>query len=441
MPQLANVAEKEAFYTDLEKLNGRALPGWAREVRQAGVDRFGALEFPHRRMEDWRHTNVSALVSTPFESVVEPGPAPAAEALADVLYHDEDWTELVIVDGFYSSELSRIGTLTHGVRAGSLAEALAEEHPAAKQHLGRYLGEKDSIFAALNTAFLQDGVFVHVPARAVLEAPIHLVFVSTAPKENTATHPRALVVVEPEAEVTFIETYVRLPGASEKAFTNAAVELVVSEAAQVRRYKTLEEPGGYHMSTLRVWQGRASAFTSYSISHGTRLGRNEVKVTLDGEGADTALNGLYMVDGDQLIDNYTSIEHVKPHCTSWIDYKGILTDRGSGVFVGRIFVDRAAQKTDSKQLNNNLLLTDTATVNTRPVLEIYADDVKCTHGATVGLPPEEIIFYFRSRGMSEAMARGMLTYGFAGEIVKAVTVPPLRDRLDRHVFHRYSPRG
>jgi Fe-S cluster assembly protein SufD len=435
MTELVQVSEKEQYLADIKKLGGA--PAWLKQIREAGATRFGELEFPHRRMEQWRFTNVSPIVGTRFSSITQPTAAPNVDALAPVLFGEDDWTELVFVDGFYSAELSRVAALPKGVRAGSLAEAVAKGDAVVEANLTRCAGVNGNIFSALNAAFIQDGAFVYVPAGVAVEQPIHLVFVSTA-RADTATYPRNLVVLERQAEANIVETYAGL--ADGRYLTNAVTELVLGEGANLKRYGVQRESSqAYHLSTVKAHQERSSVFTSYAISMGAKIGRNELISTLDGEGAECRLNGLYMTDGDRLIDNATSIEHMHPHGTSWIGYKGILDDKSNAVFSGQIYVARDAQKTDSKQLNNNLLLSDAATINTKPLLEIYADDVKCTHGATVGLPPNEIIFYFKSRGMSEAMARGMLTYGFAGEIVNAIEVKPLRDRLDKFVYDRYSP--
>lgn len=439
MPDVVNPTQKAHYLSDLDKVSARPLPEWAGALRTSALSRFHEMEFPHRKMETWRYTNVSPIVNTPFRSVLEPAPLASRPSLDGVVFDEQGWTELVFVDGFYVPTLSRHGDLPEGVRVGSLAEAVHRRDATAQRHLGRYAGVNGNIFNALNAAFLMDGAFVHVPAHCVVPHPIHLVFLSTAPHENAATHPRNLVVVDHHGELTLIETYAG--SACDRCYlSNAVTELSLGEGARLRRYSVLDEcPNGYHMSSVKARQDRSSSFTSFTVTKSARIGRNELTVALDGEGAECSLNGLYMTDGDQLIDNATGIEHLKPHCSSWIGYKGILDGRSSAVFSGRIFVERGAQKTDSKQLNNNMLLSDTATVDTKPLLEIFADDVKCTHGATVGLPPKELIFYFQTRGMSEAMARGMLTYGFAGAIVNAIEVEALRKRLDQYVFERYSP--
>lgn len=439
MPDVVNPTQKAHYLSDLEKLKERVLPEWARALRTNALSHFHEMEFPHRRMEAWRYTNVSPIVNTPFRSLLEPAPYASRASLDGIGFDEHGWTELVFIDGFYAPNLSRHGDLPEGVRVGSLADAVQRGDALVQQHLGRYAGVNGNIFNALNAAFLMDGAFVHVPAQYVVPNPIHFVFLSTAPQENTATHPRNLVIVDRQAELTLIETYAGIAGDA-CYLSNAVTEISLGDGARLRRYSVLDEgANGYHMSTVRARQDRSSSFTSFVLTKRARIGRNELTVALDGEGAECSLNGLYMADGDQLIDNATGIEHLKPHCASWIGYKGILDDQASAVFSGRIFVERGAQKTDSKQLNNNMLLSDTATVDTKPLLEIFADDVKCTHGATVGLPPKELIFYFQTRGMSEAMARGMLTYGFAGAVVNAIEVEALRKRMDRYVFERYSP--
>jgi len=291
----------------------------------------------------------------------------------------------------------------------------------------------------LNTAFLLDGAFVHIAKAKVVASPIHLLFISTERIGDVAAYPRNLIIAEQHAEATFVESHVSLAG-DKTYFNNVVTEISVGEGAKVHWYKILHEgENGYHLSSTRVHQERDSAFKSFSVYQSGRIARNDLGVVLDGEGADVSLNGLYMTDGDQLVDNAMSVDHAKPHCTSWIGYKGVLQDKSHGVFSGRVMVRRGAQKTDSNQLNQNMVLSDKATIDTKPLLEIFADDVKCTHGATVGRPPKELVFYFQTRGMSEAMALGMLTYGFADEVVNQIEVDPVRARLEKFVYNKYSP--
>ena len=410
-------------------------PEWARAFRATGAARFAALDFPHRKMEEWRFTNVAPILRTPFRALTAPGAAVHADAIAPFRYEGE-WTELVFVDGFFAKELSTArGRLT----ACSLAEAMSAHGPAIEKHLGRYLNGTANVFNALNAAFLADGAFVHVPKDTAPDAPIHMLFVSTHRDADTALHPRNLIVIESGATAAIVESHVAL-GPAARYLTNAVTEIAIGENARLHLYKLINEPDeAFHLATTKVRVDAGGTFRSHAISQSGKIIRNEINVLLDGEGAHCSLHGLYMTSGDQLVDNPTSIEHAKPHCTSWIGYKGVLDDKSHAVFSGKVYVHRAAQKTDSNQLNQNMVLSDKATIDTKPLLEIFADDVKCTHGATVGRPPEELVFYFRTRGMNEAMALGMLTYGFADEVVNQIEIGPVRSRLERFVFNKYSP--
>lgn len=437
MPEvMERVGGKEHFIADLERMRAGA-PDWIAVRRKAALGRFLATSLPHRKMEDWRFTNVNPIIRTPFHSVTERVDRfPEPSDVEPFRYSDASWAELVFVDGFFAAGLSRV---PKGLMAGSLAEAVASGSALAEAHIDAYLNSASNAYSALNSAFLLDGACVHVPKNTELETPIHLVFVTTGHDSELATHPRNLVVVDHGSKASIVESYVSL-GDGSPYLTNAVTEIVVGEGSQVSHYKLLQErANSFHLATTQVKQERDSRYRSFSMCLGGAIGRNELSVTLDGEGADCSLNGLYMTDGDQLIDNKTSIDHAKPHCTSWIGYKGVLADRSHAVFSGKIMVRRGAQKTDSNQLNRNLLLSDKATVDTKPLLEIFADDVKCTHGATVGQPPKELVYYFRTRGMSEAMALGMLTYGFADEVVNQIELDPVRERLERFVFDKYSP--
>lgn len=440
MPEVAKTAEKDHYLADLECVAQRSAPGWVTRIREGGAARFSELDFPNRRVEEWRFTNINPVVRTPFRSLFEPAPHTlTAKQVVPFLYSEEGWTELVFIDGFFAKELSRLGELPQGVHAGSLMEAIGTGDETLERHLDRYAGGNGNIFNALNSAFLLDGAFVHIPPNVVLSHPIHLVFVTSAREENTAAYPRNLVVVQALSQATLIENYVSLAGET-RYLNDEVTEIVLEEGARLHRHKVVQESAqGYSLATTKVRQSRDSAFTSHVMTLGGRIVRNELSSVLDGENAECSLNGLYLIDGKQLVDNATSIEHAKPHCSSWIGYKGVLDGRSHGVFTGKIHVRPGAQKTDSKQLNNSLILSDRATIDTKPILEIFADDVKCTHGATVGAPPRELVFYFQSRGISEKKARGLLTYGFAGKVVNQIEVTQLRDRLDKFVFDKYCP--
>ncbi len=441
MTEVKNPEQKQAYLTAINALAQTQAPEWAGALRRSGAERFAELPFPDRRQEEWRFTNIAPILKMPFAPVAASAPSIGNGDIAPFLYHEAAWAELVFVDGRYNAALSRTVSLPKGMYAGSLAEAIRDEHPVAKEHLGHYAGNGVStVFTALNTALFQDGAFVYAPKGVALEAPVHLVFVATSAAAGKTANPRNLIVLDESAELKLIESCVSAVNDA-AYFANAVTETSIGENAALYRVKFVDEaPNAFHLATARVRQARNSRYTSYVFTAGGRIVRNEDKALLDGEGADCSLNGLYMTDGSMLADNATGIDHAKPHCTSWIGYKGILADASAGVFSGGIRVQRGAQKTSSQQLNRNLLLSDKATVDTKPLLEIFADDVKCTHGATIGQPPKELVYYFQTRGMSPETARGILTYGFADEIVAQLTMEPVRARLDRLVFDKYSPK-
>jgi Fe-S cluster assembly protein SufD len=441
MAQALEAPTKEHYLVDLEKVSRDETPGWVQEIRAQGARLFNETQFPNTRMEAFRQTNVAAVVNTKYQSLT--GAADhgvSLEAVRQFFYEPGTWNEVVFIDGYFSESLSNVAGLPEGVYVGSLSSAMFDpQAETIKEHLNRHLGEGNA-FVHLNSAFLQDGAYVHVPKNVQVEQPIHLIFVSSAERAaHTACHPRNLIVLDEGAEATVIESYVSLAGDT-PYFTNLVGEVALGKNAKLTRYKLVEEgPNSHHLSTTEIHQDRDSRFESFVFSLGGSIVRNELCVDLDGEGAECNLNGLYLNEGDRLLDNSIYITHHQPHCNSRIQYKGVLDGKSHAVFLGKVFVHRDAQKTDSDQLSSNLLLSDTATIDSKPQLEIYADDVKCTHGCTVGPPPEQVIFYFRSRGIDEATARGMLTYGFADEVVADVEVPALRKRLERYVYDLYSP--
>lgn len=438
MAELTISTEKERFLTGAELLR-RDGPEWLQSLRRSAEERFLDLEFPHRKMEQWRFTNIGPLLKTAFTPVKERTGSVSREDFAPWSHAGQGWVELVFVDGEFAPELSEFGTLPEGLRVCSMREALnGGDGAAVQEHLDAYYAD-GNVFNALNTVMFRDGAFVEISRKAVVEQPVHCLYLATPNRGPVAAHPRNLVIAGTGSQAAFVETYAALDGAS-GYFNNGVSEIGLGAGARLSRYRVMAEArDAYHLSSVRVRQERDSQFRSFSFFLDAKIGRNDLSVVLDGEGAECSLDGLYLAAGASLIDNATSIEHVKPHCSSWIGYKGVLDGRSKAVFTGRIMVHREAQKTDSKQLNNNLLLSDDATIDTKPMLEIFADDVKCTHGATVGRPPEEQIFYFRSRGISEATAHAMLTCGFANDIVEKVELEPLRRRLEKIVLNRYNP--
>ncbi len=399
--------------------------------------RFAELGFPTLRQEDWRFTNVAPIANLPFKPVFEPsmeGLGP--ERIAKSTFGRLEAARLVFVDGHCVAELSAPGRLPPGVVVGSLAGALAGESGLLEKNLGRWAQEEAGPFAALNMAFFQDGAFILVPPGKVLETPVHLLFISTAKETGATSHPRNLILTGAGSRATVLESYVSLGEAP--GFTNAVTELVLDEGAVVEHCKFQNEGlNAFHIGhpPRSVWDPTAN-LTSHSIATGAKLSRNNIRACLAGAGVQCVLNGLYLTRADQLADHHMVVEHAAPHCASHEYYNGILEGRSKGVFHGRILVRPAAQKTDAKQTNKNLLLSEDATVDTKPQLEIYADDVKCTHGATVGQLNEESIFYLRSRGLAAETARRMLIHAFAGEIIERIRHKPAREELDRLIWDR-----
>jgi Fe-S cluster assembly protein SufD len=411
-------------------------PEWLLPLRRAGIASFEEQGFPTLQDEDWRHTNIAPITRLRFKPVLEaPAEGPAARILSRAPFRNLPGNRLVFVDGHYDSNLSSRKPLPAGVKVANLASVLAGDSSCAEKHLGRCARMQGNAFAALNQAFFMDGAFICVPKGVVVPEPIQLIYISSALESGATTHPRNLLIAEANSKVTVIESYL---GAGEAAcLTNAVTEIVAGENASVELLKFQDEAiDSFHVATLDGQFGRASNVCVHSFALGARLSRNTIHARLVGEGLECVLNGLYLTKGDQLADHHMIVEHVEPHCASHEYFNGILDDKSKGVFHGRIFVHKLAQKTDAKQTNKNLLLSDNATASTKPQLEIYADDVKCTHGATVGQLNAEAIFYLRSRGLSTDTARRMLIHAFAGEIIERVHCEPARQELDRIVWER-----
>jgi len=406
-------------------------PRWLQDLRDRGAARFASLGFPTTREEDWRFTSVAAIANSEFSAVPPAAAAMTEQDLAPFVYADAPH-RLVLVNGRFAPELSRLNGLPKGVRFGSLAAAIHSESDAVARYFGQLADFGARSFTALNTAFAEDGAFVLIPDRLVLEAPLQLIFLSTnAP--SFMSSPRTLVLAGERSQSRIVETYVGVPG--QGYFTNAVTEIAVGEHAILDHYKVQEEAiDAFHIAAMHVHAARSATFSSHAFSLGSRLARNDIFTVLDGEGAECTLNGLYLADGERLVDTHTTIDHAKPHCPSHEVYKGILGGRARAIFNGKIIVRQDAQKTDAKQTNRALLLTDDATINTKPQLEIFADDVKCTHGAAIGQLDEDALFYLRSRGFTFAEARDMLIHAFAGEILDRVQVEPLRRALEAELY-------
>ena len=403
-------------------------PSWLQTLRQGGFDCFSATGFPTTRHEDWRFTNISAIVQTNFQLNRNGHRLPTKHQVESYRISGAV-CQLTFVDGRFLPQLSSPAALPKGVTVAGLAAQLASKPQQVELHLGRYLNTQRDAFAALNTAFLEDGGFVHMAKNTVLEEPIHLLFVSTAHEAPTMSHPRNLIVVEEGSQATIIEEYVSLGGAP--ALCNTATELIAGDNAVVSHYMIeREDVEAFNVSTLRMEQGRSSSIASHSVLIGGALVRNNVHPVLAGEGGECLINGLFIGNGSQHLDNYMLVEHAQPHCGSRQFYNGILDGSAHGVFPGRIVVHKDAQKTDAKQTNRNLLLSAQAQIDTKPQLEIYADDVKCTHGATIGQIEENPLFYLRSRGIDEASARRLLLLAFASECLDRMKEGPARNYVE-----------
>ena len=418
----------EAFTALERKRSGLA---GLEEVRAAAFQRFAERGFPTTHDEEWRFTNVAPIARVAY------APAPASGNLnLDELTAFASGVRLIFVNGRL---VSTPEALPKGVRACSLAQAMAEDSAAVRQHLARHASSDGNAFVALNTAFLEDGAYVRVARGTLVEQPIHLIYVTAPGAQPQAAHPRALIVAEGGSEFAVVESY--LCDGDGAYFSNAVTEIVAEDRAVVNHYKLqLEGPGAFHVATLQAQLGRSANFSSHSFSLGALLARNDANAVMS-EGAECTLNGLYLASGEQHVDNHTVIDHAMPHGTSHELYKGILDGKASAVFNGRILVRKDAQKTDSKQTNKNLVLSEDAVINTKPELQIFADDVRCTHGATIGQLDAEALFYLQSRGIGKEEGRSLLTFAFAQDVVDRVKVQGLRERLEALLigkFHEHA---
>ncbi len=421
-------------FADFERHTAGREPGWVQSLRRNAFARFCEVGFPTTHDEDWRFTNVSEIARTPFQLARDGAAALAASDLRQWRVAGEACL-LVFVNGHFSRELSALDNLPRGVTVGGLAENIGSGDRVLEEHLGRYLDVGRDAFCALNTAFAEDGAYVHIRRGAVIEGAIHLLFVSTGMDAPAMSHPRNLIVAEEDSQAAIVEDYVSL--GSGMAFCNSATELVAADNAVLSHYMIEQEHRQtFNVSTLRIQQGRSANVASHSVLVGGALVRNNVHPVLAGEGSECLINGLFVGAGRQHIDNYMLVEHANPHCGSRQFYNGILDDHAHGVFHGRIIVHKQAQKTDAKQTNRNLLLSDDAQIDTKPQLEIYADDVKCTHGATIGQIEGDALFYLRSRGIDEASARLLLLVAFASECLERMKEGGIREHIEKLINDR-----
>lgn len=412
------------------KLNGRGtIPFHA--TRRAAISRFAELGFPTPHNEEWKYTNIAPLLKHKFKLSQEPVQV-AKTAIAEFLFDDLPQNRLVFVNGRFVKELSHVDARVKGLVLESLANALQRGDERTHKYLAQHASYENEAFVALNTAFADDGAFIRVPRHIVLDEPIHLLHISDASKVSFLAHPRNLFIIGEGSQVQIIESYHHL--ARQAYFNNVVTEMVMEENAIVDHVRIQNESRqAYHVAAREVYQEKGSVYSSVSIDLGGALVRNNFNLRLQAENCEGNLFGFYMAAGQQLVDNHTLIDHAMPHCNSKEHYKGILDDKAHGVFNGKVMVRPDAQKTNAYQSNQCLLLSNEATINAKPQLEIFADDVKCSHGAAIGQLDEDAAFYLRSRGIGEAEANAMLQHAYASEVLDHIKIEPVRERLDKMV--------
>jgi Fe-S cluster assembly protein SufD len=426
----------ESYVEAFEELTSDAsTPSWVQSMRRAAFERFAALGFPTTKNEDWHYTSTSPIADQEFVLLESRSGDVRRDELDPFRFGAAGWYTMVFVNGRFAPELSDFERLPKGVKLRDLASAWTDA-PEVVDRVGKIANYDVHAFTALNAAFMHDGAVVQIGNGVTVDKPIHLLFVTDATAAKGMMHPRNLIMVGKQAKATVIESYVSTTDAM--YLTNAVTEVSLADGATLAHYKMQREGArAFHVGTIEASQARDSHYVSFSFAIGADLARSNVYTTLDGEGAGATLNGLFMLDGQQHSDHQTQIVHAKPNCFSRELYKGILDGRSHGVFNGKVYVHPIAQKTDGKQTNKTLLLSDTAHIDTKPQLEIFADDVKCTHGATIGQIDQMALFYLKSRGIDRALARRLLTYAFAADVLETIETDPVRVSLERMTLERF----
>jgi Fe-S cluster assembly protein SufD len=418
-----------------------ASPAWLQRLRENAMARFEELGLPTPKDEEWKYTNVAPIARIGFTPLQSERTPVNDTDLASFGIPETRNSQLVFVNGRLREGLSSLTALPAEVVVMELSQATADERYSeiAREHLARHADFVRNGFTALNTAFTNHGAFVYIPKGITVAAPLNLLFISDPAEANKLTSPRVLVVAEANSNATLIESYVSALDAP--YLTNAVVEVVLKDGARLEHYKVQRESAhAFHIATTAADLGPNSSYDTTTITFGAQLSRHDIQVTMDHEGAECWVDGLYLVTGSQHTDTHSVIDHRKPHCTSHQLYKGILDGKSRAVFNGKIFVRHDAQKTDAMQTNKNLLLSNDARVDTKPQLEILADDVKCAHGAAVGQIEEDELFYLETRGIHPDLARNLLTYGFAEEVIGKIKIESIRLQLDEAVLNRLNAR-
>lgn len=433
--------EKDKIFSEYKRIASAREgldPAWLVNLREKAGAAFESLNFPTTRDEEWKYTNVTPILNAPYREAFDGASkglyALNARDIEPFTFAESRESQLVFINGVFSPELSINPSACIAGNLGNLAAIPVEHANVARDHLSAYADFHDAAFIALNTASLGDGAFVRIPAGVAIETPIHLLFVSTT-EDPFISYPRVLIVAENGAIATVIESYVALGQGN--YFTNAVTEVVARTGSVLTHYRLQQESErAFNIATTQVHQEPSSNYESYAISLGARIARHDLHVALEGDNIETRVDGVYVVTGEQHSDIHTSIDHRRPHSASNQLYKGILDGRSHAVFNGKVFVREGALLTDARQLNKNLLLSSDARVDTKPQLEIFADDVKCAHGATVGQLEEEELFYLAARGIRHERARALLTYGFAEDVISRIKLKSARDYLNRLVLDK-----
>jgi len=413
------------------------VPTFLSDLRQRGLNAFREQGFPTTRLEEWKYTSTRPIRNNEFRYTTDRSLAEnfSSKDLSPFEIPDLTVNRIVFVDGFPTPHLSSMPTLPDNVVLTDLETAIQEHPEHVKAHLNRNIDVDEYAFGALNSAFLRHGAFLYVPENVVVEDPIHVFHITSSDEPHSVTFPRNLFVVEDHSEVSIIEHYADTTG--EEHLTNAATELSVARNGSVDHYKlNLENRSSCHVYTFESDQKEHANVSQTNIHFGSHLARNDINATLDGEGGYCALNGLFCTKGDQHVDNHTRLYHMQPNCDSYELYTGVMDDQSTGVFNGTIYVHKRAQRTSSNQHNNNLLLTNDAKINTKPELEIFADDVTCSHGATIGQLEERAKYYLRTRGIEESFAQEILINAFARDLTDRIAIEPLREMVNGTFYSR-----
>ena len=420
----------EVVNTYLESFGAatRAEPAWLADQRRLAVERFSLLGFPTTKHEEYKYTNLAPVAKAAFRASAFDD----SFALAKADYGVDEEARFAFVDGVWRAS----SAVTDNSLVEPISRLLADRPAELEGHLTRYADFENHALAAFNTAFFSDGAFIRIPEKTIVEKPIHIIYVASG-ESQTVSHPRTLIYAGRESQASIIESFICLEDGA--YWTNAVTEIVAEEGARIEHFKSQQESlEAYHTGVIDMLAERNAYISTISLSFGGKLTRNDVNVKLEGEGAECALDGLFVVGGKQHVDHHTTIDHAAPHCNSHQLYKGVLDGESRGVFNGKIIVRKDAQKTDAIQNNKNLLLSRKAEIDTKPQLEIDANDVRCTHGATIGQLSKESLFYLRTRGIPETQARSLLTYAFAADLLERVKVEPLKDYFEKALLDRFT---